>query len=234
MSRDALAERIAERFMITHHEQELSDLKQVLLTMAAHARDAVNQAVQALTERDERLARKVIADDAVVDRLEIKLDDMAVNLLAKAPLAGDLRLITVAMKAAHDLERVCDEATTISRRALELNAEPQLKPYVDIPKMALLGLQMLDDALDAFVNHDPRKAREVIGRDKEVDALNRQLHRELASYMIERPSTITRALNLMVVSKSLERIADHATNIGEEVVYLYEGRDIRHSQAAAG
>jgi phosphate transport system protein len=215
--------------MITHHDQELADLKQLLLTMAAHSRDAVTRAIQALTERDENLARRVIEDDNIVDQLEIKVDEMAVNLLAKAPLASDLRLITIAMKASHDLERVCDEATTISRRAIELNTEPQLKPYVDIPKMAQLGLQMLDDAIDAFVQRDPEKARVVITRDKEVDLLNKQLHRELASYMIERPSTITRALNLMVISKSLERIADHATNISEEVVYLYEGRDIRHS-----
>jgi phosphate transport system protein len=218
--------------MITHHDQELEDLKQVLLTMAAHSRDAVTHAIKALTDRDEELARRVIADDNIVDQLEIKVDEMAVNLLAKAPLASDLRLITIAMKASHDLERVCDEATTISRRAIELNSEPQLKPYVDIPKMAQLGLQMLDDAIGAFVHRDPDKARSVIARDKEVDLLNKQLHRELASYMIERPSTITRALNLMVISKSLERIADHATNIGEEVVYLYEGRDIRHMKNA--
>jgi phosphate transport system protein len=157
------------------------------------------------------------------------VDEVAVNLLSKAPLATDLRLITIAMKASHDLERVCDEATTISRRAIELNSEPQLKPYVDIPMMSQIALQMLDHAINAFVNRDPQQARAVIKRDKEVDSLNKQLHRELASYMIEKPSTITRALNLMVISKSIERIADHATNIGEEVVYLYEGRDIRHT-----
>jgi phosphate transport system protein len=214
---------------MTHHDQELADLKQLLLTMASHSRDAVTRAIKALTERDEALAARVIADDNIVDQLEIKVDELAVNLLSKAPLASDLRLITIAMKASHDLERVCDEATTISRRSIELNAEPQLKPYVDIPKMAQIGLEMLDDAIDAFINRNPDKARALILRDKEVDALNKQLHRELASFMIERPATITRALNLMVVSKSLERIADHATNIGEEVVYLYEGRDIRHT-----
>jgi phosphate transport system protein len=218
---------------MTHHDQELSDLKQLLLTMAANSRDAVTRAVQALIERDEVLAQRVIEDDAIVDQLEIRVDEVAIQLLAKAPLASDLRLITIAMKASHDLERVCDEATTIARRAIELNTEPQLKPYVDIPKMSELALDMLDRALHAFVNHDPKEARDVIKRDKEVDALNKQLHRELASYMIERPSTISRALNLMVISKSIERIADHATNIGEEVVYLYEGRDIRHSKNAA-
>jgi phosphate transport system protein len=158
------------------------------------------------------------------------LDELAIRLLAlKGPVASDLRLITVAMKISHDLERVGDEATTIARRALELNKEPQLKPYVDIPRMAGIGLQMLKDALDAFVNRAPDRARTIIPRDKEVDAINKQLHRELVSFMIERPPTITRALNLMVVSKSLERIADHATNIAEEVVYIYEAQDIRHS-----
>ena len=214
---------------MTLHEQELAELKVLLLLMAGHARNAVTRAVQALVERDEALAARVIADDDIVDQLEIKVDEVAVNLLAKAPLATDLRLITIAMKASHDLERVCDEATTISRRAIELNSEPQLKPYVDIPMMSQIALQMLDHAINAFVNRDPQQARAVIKRDKEVDSLNKQLHRELASYMIEKPSTITRALNLMVISKSIERIADHATNIGDEVVYLYEGRDIRHT-----
>lgn len=218
---------------MTHHEQELAELKDLLLLMAGHSRSAVTRAIQALVERDEVLAKRVIEDDAIVDKLEIQVDELAVLLLSKAPLATDLRLITIAMKASHELERVCDEATTIARRAIELNAEPQLKPYVDIPKMSQLALDMLDHALNAFVNRNPQEARDVIKRDKEVDALNKQLHRELASYMIERPSTITRALSLMVISKGIERIADHATNIGEEVVYLYEGRDIRHSGKTA-
>jgi phosphate transport system protein len=121
------------------------------------------------------------------------------------------------------------ERTTIARRSLDLSLEPQLKPYVDLPRMATMALDMLKEALDAFVNRDPAKARSIIPRDKEVDLLNKQLHRELSSYMVERPSTITRCLNLMVISKSLERVADHAANVAEEVVYLYEARDIRHS-----
>jgi phosphate transport system protein len=189
----------------------------------------VTNAVKALLERNDELARKVKADDSILDKFEIDIDEVCIALLAlKSPLATDLRLITIAMKISHDLERVGDEATTISRRVLELNQEPQLKPYVDIPRMAEFALQMLNDALDAFVNRNPAKARDVIPRDKVVDQINKQLHRELVSYMIETPPTITRSLNLMVISKSLERIADHATNIAEEVVYLYEGRDIRH------
>ena len=212
-----------------HFDQELAALKEKLLTMASKAEAAVNNALKALVDRDDDLARSVKEEDNAIDQLEIEVDEMAIGLLSKAPLASDLRLITVAMKISHDLERVGDEATTISRRAVELSQEPQLKPYIDIPRMAKMALEMLGDALDAFVNANPEKARAVIPRDKEVDALNRQLHRELSSYMVEKPTTITRCLNLMVISKSLERIADHATNVAEEVVYLYEAKDIRHS-----
>jgi len=220
-----------------HLDQELAALKEKLLTMASKAEAAVNKAIKALMDRDDDLARSVKEEDNAIDQLEIEMDDLAIVLLSKAPLASDLRLITVAMKISHDLERVGDEATTISRRAVELSQEPQLKPYIDIPRMAKMALEMLGDALDAFVNANPEKARAVIPRDKEVDALNRQLHRELSSYMVERPTTITRCLNLMVISKSLERIADHATNVAEEVVYLYEAKDIRHTgkgQASGG
>src|SRR5439155_19442470 len=204
-------------------------LKSKLLTMASHAETAVKNALQALTNRDYDLACQVREQDGILDQFEIEVDDSAIHLLAKAPLASDLRLITVAMKISQNLERVGDEATTIGRRALELNAEPQLKPYVDIPKMADTALQMVKEALDAFVTREPVRARALIPRDRDVDALNKQLHRELVSYVIENPPTISRCLNLMVISKSLERIADHATNIAEEVVYLYEGRDIRHA-----
>jgi phosphate transport system protein len=214
--------------MTLHFEHELVELKEKLLTMASHAEGSVTRAIKALVDRDDELARRVMSDDVLVDQLEIEIDELCIQLLSKAPLASDLRLITVAMKISHDLERVSDEATTIARRAVELSAEPQLKPYVDLPRMAAMALEMLKEALDAFVNRDSAKARAIIPRDKEVDLLNKQLHRELSSYMVERPSTITRCLNLMVISKSLERIADHATNVAEEVVYLYEARDIRH------
>lgn len=220
--------------MQRHFDQELDTLKQMLLTMASHATASVTNAIKALTERDDDLARQVKKDDSILDEFEKDIDEMAISLLAlKAPLASDLRLITIAMKISHDLERVGDEATTISRRVLELNQEPQLKPYIDIPRMAEMGLQMLREAIDAFVNRDPAKARAIVPRDKEVDALNKQLHRELVSFIIENPTTITRCLNLMVISKSLERIADHATNVAEEVVYLHEGQDIRHSKPVA-
>jgi len=214
--------------MSVHFDQNLYELKQRLITMASKAATAVDRAIQALVERDDDLARQVIAGDTELDDLEVAIYELGIQLLSKAPLAGDLRLITVAMKFGQNLERVGDEATTIARRAIELGQEPQLKPYVDIPRMARLALDMLHEALEAFIRHEPARALDIIPRDKQVDALNKQLHRELASFMIERPDTITRCLNLMVISKALERVADHAKNLAEEVVYLYEGRDVRH------
>lgn len=216
---------------MTHYTEEMQQLKEGLLAMASLAESAVARAIRALVERDDALARKVQDDDAILDQYEIQIDDTALRLLAKAPLATDLRLITVAMKISQNLERVGDEGVTIARRAIDLNTEPQLKPYVDLPRMAAMSLEMLRDAITAFVNREPERARGVVPRDSEVDHLNRQLHRELSSYMVERPATITRCLHLMVISKSLERIADHATNVAEEVVYLYEAKDIRHASA---
>jgi phosphate transport system protein len=214
--------------MQTYFDEDLANFKEKLLLMGSYAESAVSQAVQSLVERDDDLALKVQQDDDLMDQLEIEIDDLAINLLAKAPLASDLRLITVAMKISQNLERVGDEATTISRRATDLNQEPPLKPFTDIPRMAGIALGLLKESLDSFVRKDPDKARAVVPRDKEVDALNRQMYRELSSYMVENPSTISRCLNLMTVSKSLERVADHAANIAEEVVYLCEARDIRH------
>jgi phosphate transport system protein len=210
-----------------HFEQELDDLKQLLLAMAAKAKAAVAKATRAVVERNDRLAEEVKAEDDVLDQLEIEVDDRAVLLLSKAPMASQLRLITVALKVGQNLERIGDEATTIARRALELTTEPQLKPYIDIPRLSHQVLGMIDDA--AFVARDVAKAAAIVQQDKEIDELNRQLHRELSSFMVEDPRTITRCLSLMVISKSLERIADHASNIAEEVIFLFEARDIRHS-----
>lgn len=214
---------------MTHYHEELTKLKDSLLAMASHAESAVARSIRALVDRDEALALQVEEDDNILDQFEIEIDDIAIHLLAKAPLATDLRLITVAMKISQNLERVGDSAVTISRRARELNAEPQLKPYIDIPRMATMAIEMLREAITAFVNREPERARLVIPRDSEVDDLNRQLQRELASFMVERPTTITRCLKLMTISKTIERVADHATNIAEEVVYLYEAKDIRHA-----
>ena len=214
---------------MTHYAEEMSRLKESILAMASHADSAVARALRALVERDDALARKVQEDDNILDQLEIEIDDLAIHILTKAPLATDLRLTTVAMKISQNLERIGDEAVTISRRAIDLNTEPQLKPYVDLPRMATMSLEMLRDSITAFINRETDKAHAVVPRDVEVDQLNRQLHRELSSYMVERPTTISRCLHLMVISKSLERIADHATNIAQQVVYLYEAKDIRHA-----
>ena len=211
------------------HDHEFAALKEKLLTMSSLAASSVSNAVKALVERNDDLARQVEQADDQLDALEIELDELAIVLLSRGPVATDLRMITVAMKITHDLERVGDEATTIARRAMDLNKEPQLKPYVDIPRMATMALEMLNDGLEAFVSRDTTRARAVLPRDKDVDALHKQLQRELVTFMLEQPPTITRCLHLMQISKRLERIADHATNIAEEVVFLYEGRDIRHT-----
>jgi phosphate transport system protein len=218
---------------MTHFTEEMTKLKETILAMASHAESAVARAMRALVERDDALALKVQEDDSIIDQFEIEIDDIAIHLLAKAPLATELRLITVAMKISQNLERVGDEACTIARRAHDLTSEPQLKPYIDLPRMATMSLEMLRESLTAFIERQPDKARAVIPRDQDVDDLNRQLHRELSSYMVERPTTISRCLNLMVISKCLERIADHATNVAEEVVYLYEAKDIRHTAQKA-
>ncbi len=200
----------------------------MLLRMASLTEEAVTLAIKALVDRNDELAQRVKQGDNAIDKLELDVDDACVSLLAKAPLAGDLRFIVVAMKIAHDLERVGDEASAIAKRAIKLTREPQLKPYVDIPRMADMCLSMMRDAIDAFVTRNAPKARAVLPRDQEVNELHKQLQRELVSFMIEAPPNITRCLHLMQIAKRLERIADHATNIAEEIVYLQEGRDIRH------
>ncbi len=209
----------------------LDSLRQKLLVMASHAETAVNQSVQALVQRDHDLAVRVKEDDNVIDQFEVEIDDLVIQLLTKAPLATNLRLVTVAMKISQNLERIGDEATKIAKRARDLAQEPPIKITLDLPRMASLALDMLKASLDAFVNRDSAAARAIIPRDKEVDALNKQIHAALVQHMVENPGTIARCLHWMVASKSLERIADHATNVAEDVVYLCEAQDIRHTNA---
>jgi phosphate transport system protein len=218
---------------MVHFEQELAELKHTLLTMASHAEAAVKRAVEALVNRNYELALRVRADDEVIDHYEVEVDDAAIGLLAKAPLARDLRLIAVTMKISQNLERVGDEATKIANRARDLSQEPPLKLQVAIPQMADLALRLLKGALDAFVNQEPAAARALIPQDKQIDALNKDVHRQLADQMIHSPDTVTRCLHLMVIAKSLERIADHAKNVAEEVVYLCDAEDIRHAGKGA-
>src|ERR1019366_2760625 len=165
-----------------HFDMELDVLKQKLLTMASHAETAVNQALQALTQRDRDLALRVKEDDRIIDQFEVEIDDLVIQLLTKAPLATHLRLVTVAMKISQNLERVGDEATKIAKRARDLSQEPPAKIVLDLPRMAKLALAMVKDALDSFVQRDSAAARNLIPRDKEVDTLNKQIHQQLAQH----------------------------------------------------
>jgi phosphate transport system protein len=210
-------------------ELGLEALRQRLLLMASRSETAVNDAVQALMQRNYDLAIHVRQDDNLIDQCEVEIDEMAIQLLTKAPLATNLRLITVAMKISQNLERIGDEATKIAKRARDLAQEPPVKINLDLPHMASLALTMVKDALDAFVQRDSAAARAIIPRDKEVDAINKAMHNLLSQHMAENPATIGRCLHWIVAAKSLERIADHAKNIAEEVVYLCEAQDIRHT-----
>lgn len=210
-------------------DSELETFRNHLIKMGEISIQQVQDAIHALVESDTTIAEKVIAGDDELDRLEVEIDeDAVVYMNMRAPVASDLRLVIVGMKASHDLERVGDEACGIAKRVKRLSAEAPFKPYIDIPRMADMAVEMLRDALDCFLDHDAIKAAAIIRRDKEVDALNKQLYRELTSYMVEDQHTISRAIELMFISKSLERIADHATNIAEEMIYLVQGKDVRH------
>jgi phosphate transport system protein len=211
-------------------DAELEAFRSNLLQMGERSIVQVRTAMRALTESDLKLAERVIEADDEIDKLEVKIDEEAIRYMTlRGPVASELRLVVVGMKASHDLERVGDEATSIARRARKLAIEPRLELYGDFPRMTNIALEMLRSALDCFVHEDTEKALAVIRRDAEVDNLNRLLYRRLTSYMIERPDTIARAMELMFISKSIERIADHATNIAEEMVFLAGGQDIRHS-----
>ena len=220
--------------MDNYFELGLDELRQKLLLMGSHSEAAVNGAVEALMQRNHDLAVKVRRDDDVIDQFEVEIDDMAIHLLTKAPLATNLRLVTVAMKISQNLERIGDEATKIAKRAKDLSQEAPIKLQLDMPRLARMALAMVKDSLDSFVHRDSAAARAVIPRDKEVDALNREMHAALATHMMENPDTIARCLHWIVSAKSLERIADHAKNIAEDVVYLCEAQDIRHTAKAAG
>jgi len=215
--------------METHFQQEMHKLKENLLQMAGLVEKAISNAIEALVKRDTPLAEETIQEDDKINQLEILIDDWCLKLLAlHQPMAADLRFITSAMRINTDLERMGDQAVNIAERVIALNQEPQLKPYIDIPRMATIAQSMVRDVLDAFVNGDSKLARSVCERDDEVDGLNDQVFRELLTYMISDPKTITRAVHLILVSRCLERIADHATNIAEDVIYMVEGSIIRH------
>src|SRR4030043_292831 len=213
----------------THFQMELDELKENLLKMATLVEEAINNAVQSLVKRDSELAQKTFQGEDRINKLEITIEDMCLKLLAlRQPMAGDLRFITSAMKIITDLERMGDQAVNIAERAVSLNQEPQLKPYIDLPRMAEIAQSMVKDVLDAFVNRNSKLARSVCERDDLVDGLNDQVFRELLTYMISDQKTITRAVHLMIVSRCLERIADHATNIAEDGIFMVDALVIKH------
>lgn len=216
--------------MLHNFETQLEEIRQMLLAMSETTERSLSLAMKALTERNSELADQAELMDSEIDQKEIEMDEAIITYMAThAPIATDCRLMLIASKLSSALENIGDQATTIARRARDLNKEPQLKPLIDIPAMAEIAFAMLRDGIEAFVEKDSALAKDVIPRDQEVDKIHRQLSRELTSYMIENPATITRCLNLMTVAKSLERIADYAQNIAEEVYYLHCGRDIRHA-----
>jgi phosphate transport system protein len=221
--------------METHFQQELNELKSELLRMAGLVERAISNAIEALVRRETPLAEKTIKEDAQINEMEIDIDERCLKLLAlHQPMAGDLRFITSAMRFNVELERIGDLAVNIAERVISLNQEPQLKPYIDLPDMAEITKKMLRDVLDAFVNGDAALARSVCERDDRVDALNNQVFRELLTYMISDPKTITRAVHLIIVSRYLERIADHATNIAEGVIFMAQALVIKHHADTKG
>lgn len=210
-------------------DTELEDLKKQLLLMGALVESQLQDALQSLIMRNSDLAIRIVEHDVSIDKLDVEIDEVCLRLLAlHQPAAGDLRFITTTMKISTELERMSDLAVNIAERVIELNQEPQLKPYIDLPRMAEWASQMVRECLDAFVNRDAELARKVCRDDDFIDGLTQQLFRELLSFMLEDPRTITRSARLTFIGKYYERIADHATNVAELVVYMVEGKIIRH------
>jgi phosphate transport system protein len=219
--------------MVRHFDREIESLKELLLRMGAMVEEQINESIRALLERDSAIAQKVIDSDSRIDQQELMIDQHTIELLATMqPAAVDLRLVATAMKITPELERIADLAVDVCERAIELNGEPPLKPLVDIPRLARIAQDMVRQSLDSFVRGDAVLAREVIARDDEVDQLTEQSFRELLTYMLEDSKNISRAIRLTFVGKYFERMADGATNICEMVVYLVEGKVIKHSSGA--
>lgn len=213
-------------------EQQLRTIREQLLMMGGLAERNLALAMRALIERDDQLCDAVEAEDSQIDQLEIHVDELVITYISThGAVAKDCRLLLAASKIASNLERVGDSATTIARRARELNKEPLLKPLIDIPIMAEIASEMLRDSISAFVEGDADLAVEIVARDRSVNDLNRQVARDMTAEMQGNPKSITRAINLLTIAKTLERVADHATNIAEEAFYLVRGLDIRHEHS---
>jgi len=211
-------------------DQQLSRIRQMLLRMGGLVEQMIDQAIQGLLRRDNTHAVKIPEQDAEVDQLEMDIDELCNTVLVRnQPAASDLRFLVAVMKINNDLERMGDSAVNIAQSVVQLNEQPPLKPYIDLPRMSSMAQQMVREALDAFVNRDADLARRVLSSDDEIDGLYKQIFRELLTFMIEDPKSVSRALHLLLIARNLERIADHATNISEDVIYYVEGRDVRHS-----
>lgn len=215
--------------MERHFDEELKNLKEKLLYMAGLAETMISDSVKALVEQKEDIIDQVYKNEDEINLLQIEIDDITIKMIAlHQPAAVDLRFLVTAIKINSELERMGDQAINICQAAKELLKQPLLKPLIDIPRMAEIAGQMVKDSLDAFVQQEPELAKSVCVRDDEVDDLKDQVFRELLTYMMSDPGTIQRAMDLILISRHLERIADHATNIGEEVIFMVQGKDIRH------
>ena len=215
--------------MQRHFDEQIQEIRQKLVRMGGLAESMIASALRMLIERDDRHFRDVSEREEQVNALQIEIDDRCLKLLAtQTPLAVDLRLITSAMKINSDLERIGDQAVNIAENVVKILPHPSLKPLIDIPRMAEIAEKMTRDSLDSFVKRDPELARDVLRRDDSVDQLKDQVFRELLTYMMADPGTIQRALCLILISRNLERVADHATNIAEDVIFLVEAKDVRH------
>ena len=215
--------------MERHFEHDLDELKQRLLWMGSLAETAVHKAVQAVLDSDETLAESVLDEENAINEMQMEIDDRVQRLLAlQQPMAMDLRFILSVSRINNDLERIGDQAVNIAQSALRILRHPQVKPYVDLPRMSELAEGMVRDSLNALVHNDQAMAKSVLARDDDVDRLRDQMFRELLTYMMENSAVVFPAFELILVAKNLERIGDHATNIAEDVIYMVAGRDVRH------
>jgi phosphate transport system protein len=220
--------------MERHFHEQLETLKQQLIDMAMAVEEAIASAIEALIKRDDHIADQVMNRDEHINRMEIDIDEICLKLLAlQQPMAIDLRFVTSAMKLNNDLERIGDHAVNIAQLAKALNYNDPLKPFINIPRMAEIAQRMVKQSIDCFINADMTLAKKVCKQDDEVDLFDDQLFRELITYMFSDPKNIPRALNYVLISKNLERIADLSTNIAEEVIFIYHAKNIKHHAGKA-
>jgi len=218
--------------IVRQYDLELNEIREKLLEMGGKVEMMIANAMKSLVERDSKLADETIAFDHHINHMEVMIDEKCLQVLAlRQPAARDLRFLTLALKIVTDLERIGDQCRNIAKRAKELNEEPPLKPYIDLPRMAAAAATMVREALDAFVKGDADLALKVCKDDAFVDNLNDQIQRELLVFMMSDPTTISRAIKVNYISKCLERVADHATNVAEMVIFMVKGKDIRHTVA---